>query len=86
MSATLSHGCRVQERENPGGHVFSSDHPNVQRIQRYARSRRIGRVVAIRQKLSSRGSRITYVDVLWDGCQTPSTHAACRLVPLDSDG
>lgn len=67
-------GDAVIERIPPDGYVSLSGAP------RPALSRRSGRVVAVRQKLNARGRRVTYVEVLWDGRRSPSTHAACRLI------
>lgn len=81
MSAsTFTQGDLVTERTRPGDHVFTPSSPSYNQARRLAGSRRTGRVVAIRQTKASNGSRITYVDVLWDGRRSPSTHAACRLL------
>lgn len=82
-TSRLSPGNRVTERANPGNHVFREDHPNFSRISRYASSRRAGRVISVQQKRNASGKSITYVNVIWDGLRTPSTHAASRLVRIE---
>ena len=78
----FSQGDRVAERSSPGRHVFTKSSPQYELVRRFASTQRTGRVVAVVQRSSSRGSQLTYVDVLWDGRRSPSTHAASRLVRL----
>lgn len=77
-------GDRVVERLPVGAHVFSSRHPQAKDLGRYATKPRTGSVVAVRQKLSSNGRRLLYIDVLWDGRRSPSTHAINRLSRLSA--
>lgn len=81
MTAKFCPGDRVIEKPRPGDHVFSKQTANFDQIARYAASRRSGRVVRLIEKRSSRGSTIRYVEVVWDGLQSPSVHAASRLEP-----
>ena len=78
----FSQGDRVTERSSPGRHVFTKNSPQYELVRRYASTQRTGQVVAVVQRSSSRGSQLTYVDVLWDGRRSPSTNAASRLVRL----
>ena len=78
----FSQGDRVAERSSPGRHVFTKSSPQYELVRRYASTQRTGQVVAVVQRSSSRGSQLTYVDVLWDGRRSPSPHAASRLVRL----
>lgn len=77
-------GDRVVERARPGDHTFRLSHPNATEIARMARSIRAGVVTGLREKRSASGSRILYVDVLWDGRKSPSTHGVARLRRLDA--
>lgn len=81
---SLVPGDRVAERSRPGDHTFRLNHPNATEIARMARSVRVGRVTGIREKRSSNGSRILYVDVIWDGRKSPSTHSISRVRRLDA--
>lgn len=85
MTATPSalafqEGDAVIERVPPDGYVSFSG------ATRPPMTRRSGQVVAVRQKLNARGRRVTYVEVLWDGRRSTSTHAACRLLRVSSPG
>jgi hypothetical protein len=77
-------GDRVAEKPRPGDHTFTERTANLQAVRRYASTRRIGQVVGTLEKRSSNGARIHYVEVIWDGRQSPSLHAASRLSMLDS--
>lgn len=69
-------GDAVTERIPPDGYV------SLAGASRPVLARRRGRVVAVREKLNARGRRIAYVEVVWDGRRSVSTHAACRLIRL----
>jgi hypothetical protein len=73
----LQIGDAVTELAPPDGYV-----PR-QGTTRPAMRPRHGRVVRTVIKRNARGRRMAYVDVLWDGRRSPSTHAACRLVRLE---
>lgn len=81
-TSTFCQGDRVAERGRPADYVFTSKSPGYEQAKQLAGRRRTGQVVAVKQKTSAKGSRITYVDVLWDGRRSPSTHAACRLIRI----
>lgn len=76
---TFSAGDRVTEKPRPGDHVFTERTANLPTIRRYASTYRIGRVVGTIEKRSANGARIRYVEVIWDGRQSPSLHAISRL-------
>jgi len=44
---------------------------------------RKGTVKAVIEKKNKNGSRVQYLDVLWDTFKTPSQHARNRLMHLD---
>jgi hypothetical protein len=83
-SLTFAAGDRVTEKPRPGDHVFSERTANLPVIRRYASTNRIGRVVGTVDKRSANGARIRYVEVIWDGRQSPSLHAISRLSVLAS--
>jgi hypothetical protein len=86
MSAlSFAAGDRVAEKPRPGDHVFSDRTANLSAIRRYASSSRTGRVVGTLDKRSANGARIRYVEVIWDGRQSPSLHAVSRLSVLDAE-
>lgn len=47
---------------------------------------REGTVTAVFVKKNTRGDRLMYASVLWDGFKTPSDHAQQRLTRLDETG
>lgn len=49
-------------------------------------SLREGTVTAVFIKKNTRGARMMYASVLWDGFKTPSDHAQQRLTRLDETG
>lgn len=77
-------GDRVTERLSSNAILYTPRHPDAATLRRYATKPRTGAVVAIHQKSGSRGQRMFYADVLWDGHQSPSTHAINRLAPLST--
>lgn len=70
-------GDRVAERPKDSKFVGLTAETKA-RIAKYT-TQRFGTVVGTKQKSTARGARTTYVQVLWDGMQTPSDHAQFRL-------
>jgi len=56
---------------------------HVKRCLEIQANTRKGTVTKVFIKPDSRGSRLIFMEVLWDGFATPSEHAQLRLAPLD---
>ncbi|MGA1730836.1 MAG: hypothetical protein ACO4B5_11470 [Steroidobacteraceae bacterium] len=76
----LQVGDAVTELTPPDGYIPRAG------TTRPALRPRHGRVVGMAVKRNARGRRMTYVEVLWDGRRSPSTHAACRLIRMTPAG
>lgn len=75
----LQIGDRVRERKFHADHVVTPSSPNYKLVRDIIRDHRYGNIVGIETKQGSSGSRTTYINVLWDGRHSPSTHAQARL-------
>ena len=77
-------GDRVRERPRRGWDVVTSDQDKLDQMAKYMAYPRTGRIVAVEQRPNARGSKCTYLQVLWDGFQTPSRHGVARLERLET--
>lgn len=77
-------GDRVRERPRRGLDVVTSDAAKLEQMGRFMAYPRTGRIVAVEQRPNARGSKCTYLQVLWDGFKTPSRHGVARLERLET--
>lgn len=81
---TWNVGDLVRERPRTGVTVATSDPQTAMRLSQRMKYPRVGRVVAVEQRSNARGAKCTYLDIIWDGLQTPSRHGVARLERIPS--
>lgn len=77
-------GDLVRERPRRGMDIVTSDPIKAAQMGRFMARPRVGRVIAVEERPNARGSRCTYLEVLWDGLKTPSRHGVARLERLET--
>jgi hypothetical protein len=70
-------GDRVAEKPKPHG-IFTTSPEAFQRIQSY-RAQRYGTVLETVYQRGSNKASVPYLKIIWDGTQSPSTHAQSRI-------
>ncbi len=82
----FSVGDRVRERANLkeafGRGLLAVDPKSGEKI--YYRNARVGEIKEIVEKKNRSGSRIQYLNILWDGFKTPSTHMRNRVTLIET--
>ena len=80
-------GDRVKEtRKTVEGFFGANTDPERKKaVMSILGSLRKGTITSVFIKKDTRGNRLLYASVLWDGFKTPSDHAQQRLTPLDEN-
>ena len=70
-------GDRVAEKPKPHG-IYAKTAATIERIKPYT-TQRYGTVLDTVYQGARGKASVPYVKIMWDGTQTPVTHAQCRI-------